>query len=146
MIVTDNYAVSVYTAGYLVNCHLSFPILIEFSKFYCNHMKQKFCHLLFTLGNVNWVTYTNYLRNMHYCINESIIYRLYHWIVENVLKVMSEVYNSIPILCTVNDIQLVPHCSVWHSISTQKHFVLWENIRLSRRYHKFSFEHIDPSI
>jgi hypothetical protein len=26
---------------------------------------------------------------------------------ENVLKVMSEVYNSIPILCTVNDI--VPH-------------------------------------
>jgi hypothetical protein len=25
-----------------------------------------------------------------------------HWIVENVLKVMSEVYNSIPILCTVS--------------------------------------------
>jgi hypothetical protein len=72
-------------AGYLVNCQsvtatcLSIPI--EFSKLYCKyHMKQKFCHLLFTLGNVNyWVTYANYifviLRNMHYCINESIIYR-----------------------------------------------------------------------
>ena len=47
-----------------------------FSKLYCNHMKQKFCHLLFTLANVNcWVTYTNYSRNMHYCSKESIIYR-----------------------------------------------------------------------
>ena len=41
-------------AGYLVNCHchLSIPIIIEFSKLYCHHMKQKFCHLLFILGNV----------------------------------------------------------------------------------------------
>ena len=37
------------TAGYLVNCHLSNH---EVSKLYCNHMKQKFCHLLFTLANV----------------------------------------------------------------------------------------------
>jgi hypothetical protein len=36
------------TAGYLVNCHLSNH---EVSKLYCNHMKQKFCHLLFTLAN-----------------------------------------------------------------------------------------------
>ena len=36
-------------AGYLVNCHLSNP---EVSKLYCTHMKQKFCHLLFTLANV----------------------------------------------------------------------------------------------
>ena len=92
-------AKKVDSAGNLVNCHchLSIPILTEFSKLYCNHIKQKFCHLLFTLGNVNyWVTYTKYLRNMHYCRNESIIYRLDHWIVD--------IYNSIPILCTVNDI------------------------------------------
>jgi hypothetical protein len=50
---------------------------------------------------------------MHYYSNESIIVEE-HWIVENVLKVISVVYNSIPILCTVNDIQ---HCSVSHSIS-----------------------------
>jgi hypothetical protein len=57
-------------------------------------MKQKFCHLLITLANVNcWVTYTNCLRNMED-----------HWSVENVLKVTSEVYNSIPVLCTVNDV------------------------------------------
>ena len=37
------------TAGHLVNCHLSNH---EVSKLYCNHMKQKFCHLLFTLANV----------------------------------------------------------------------------------------------
>jgi hypothetical protein len=57
---------SVYTAGYLVNCHLSIQsILIKFSKLYCNHMKQKLRHLLFTLANVNgWVTYTKYLVNM----------------------------------------------------------------------------------
>jgi hypothetical protein len=30
-----------------------------------------------------------------------------HWIVENVLKVMSEVYNSIPILCIVNDFKML---------------------------------------
>ena len=37
------------TAGYLVKCQLSNH---EVSKRYCNHMKQKFCHLLFTLANV----------------------------------------------------------------------------------------------
>ena len=38
------------TAGDLVNRHLSHH---EFSKLYCNQMKQKFCHLLFTLATVN---------------------------------------------------------------------------------------------
>jgi biotin transporter BioY len=37
------------TAGYLVNYYLSNH---EVSKLYCNHMKQKFCHLLFTLASV----------------------------------------------------------------------------------------------
>ena len=41
--------------GYLVNCHLTIQyILIEFLKLYCSHMKQKFCHLLFTFGNINY--------------------------------------------------------------------------------------------
>jgi hypothetical protein len=67
MIVMDNYAVrnknfmqTIFklsiqqAAGYLVNCHLSIPIHIKFSKLYCSHMKQKFRHLLFTLGNINY--------------------------------------------------------------------------------------------
>ena len=49
------FEVSIQPAtGYLVNCHLSIPIHIKFLKLYCSHMKQKFCHLLFTLGNVNY--------------------------------------------------------------------------------------------
>ena len=48
------FKVSIQPASYLVNCYLSIQsILIKFSKLYCNHMKQKLCHLLFTLANVN---------------------------------------------------------------------------------------------
>jgi hypothetical protein len=71
-------------------------------------MKQKFCHLLFTLA-ITAEYHTQTIRGTCITVAKSQSYIEDHWIVENVLKVMSEVYNSIPILCIVNDI---PHCSV----------------------------------
>jgi hypothetical protein len=108
-------------AGYLVNCHVSIhthQILKNFIVI-IRSKSSVTCCLHLQMLTVEWHTQTIWGTCITVAMSQSYIDD--HWIAENVLKVMREVYNSIPILCThyTDTVRFK-----LHSISTQKQFVL----------------------
>jgi hypothetical protein len=102
-------------------------ILIEFSM----NMKQKFCHLLFALANLNcWVTYTQTIWEKCITVAKRLI------VYQQPLNIHFQSCAQLMTYHTVRFNTAYPH----------KQFVFWEKIGLIRRYHKFSFVHCVPLI